>query len=109
MNAESSTYFLMAFNVVLGIAAFLGGLTVKGILSDVRGLQAANLEFIKQLGTFATRAEVKADVSEVRTETREALADIARAQSEGFEKVFDKLDDIRQQVANKADRSEVTR
>jgi hypothetical protein len=100
-------YVLLAFNVVFGIASFFGGVILKGIISDVRSLQAANIEFIRQLGTFATRSEVKADVNEVRSETRDALADIARAQSAGFEKVFAKLDLIQQQVANKADRAEL--
>lgn len=100
---------LFAFNVVLGLAAFFGGMVLRGLMADVKALQAGYLEMIKQLSVFATRAEVKADVSEVRTETREALADLAKKQSEGFSKVFDKLDAIQKQVSEKADRNEVTR
>lgn len=102
-------YTLLAFNIVFGLAAFFGGIVLRGILTDVKALQAGYLELIKQLSTFATRTEVKADVSEVRTETREALADIGRKQSEGFSKVFDKLDEIQKQVSEKADRKEVAR
>jgi hypothetical protein len=100
-------YVLLAFNAVFGIAGFFGGIIMKGMLSDVKNLQAANLEMVRQLGTFATRADVKADVSEVRNETREALSEIARAQAEGFNKVFDKIDELKSTVAQKADRSEV--
>jgi cell division protein FtsB len=98
---------LIAFNVVLALAGVFGGIVLRGLISDVKTLQAANVSLIEKLSLFATRQEVKADVAEVRSETREALAEIARSQAEGFNKVFDKLDEIKSQVANKADRSEL--
>lgn len=97
---------LLAFNVALALAGLFGGIVLRGIIADVKQLQGANFQIVDRLGGLATRAEVKADVSEVRNETREALVEIARTQQEGFNKVFDKIDDLRNAVAQKADRNE---
>lgn len=106
-HAAEPNLLLLAFNVVLGLAGVFGGIVLRGIISDMKSLNAGHLELTKQQGQFATRAEVKADVADVRVETRQALAEIQRGQQDGFRQVFEKLDQLQRDVAIKADRSEL--
>ena len=94
---------LLAFNVVFGIAAFFGGVVIRGLLTSVKDLQAGQGQIVKDLGGYAT----KADVSEVRTEQRDTLREMRDEQRQSFSQVFNRLDGLMQQVAQKADRSEV--
>lgn len=96
-------YVLLAFNVVFGIAAFFGGMVIKDLSNSVKDLRQADKELTDSLKSYATKDELK----DSRTETRDTLREMRDEQRDGFRQVFDLLNDMRNQIATKADRAEV--
>lgn len=96
-------YILVAFNVVLSISAFFGGMVMKDLSSAIKELRKADTELANSLRGYATKEELK----DARDEQRETLREMRDEQREMFRQVFEKLDYMRDQIAKKADRAEV--
>jgi Sec-independent protein translocase protein TatA len=99
-NATDPQWILLGFNVVLGIAAFFGGMVMRDVSASIKELRKADKEMAESLRNYATKDELK----ESRTETRETLKEMRDEQRDSFQQVFQKLDSMTQQIAQKADR-----
>lgn len=92
-------YVLLAFNVVLGIAGFFGGMVIKDLSASVKELRDADTAMLKSLSNYSTKDEVK----EIRQEQRDTLREMRDEQRDLFNQVFARLDSVSQQLARKAD------
>ena len=96
-------YVIIAFNIVLSIASFFGGLFIRDLSSAVKELREADMQMVRNLQGYATKDEVK----DARNEQRSTLREMRDEQREMFRQVFEKLDRMNGQIAEKADRHEV--
>ena len=96
-------YVIIAFNIVIAIAGFFGGMVIRDLSSAVKELREADTAMIKGMSLYSTKDEVK----EIRNEQRDTLRDMRDEQREMFNQVFSKLDGLTSQIANKADRREM--
>lgn len=80
--------------IVLGIAGFFGGFIMKNQSDAIRGLRTAHADIEKRLQDYVS----KDDFREFRAEQRE-----------NFRQLFEKVDEVKEQISKKADRDEVRR
>lgn len=78
--------------IMLGIAGFFGGFIMKTQSDAIKGLRAAHDEIQKSLQDYVLKDEFR----EFRAEQRE-----------NFRQLFEKVDSVKEQIAQKADRHEV--
>lgn len=93
---------LLAFNVVLGIAAFFGGMVIRGQAESIKDLTSELKAMNDKFQNYTPREEFR----ELRTEHRLQMEDLKRSQTAGFEKVFEKLDGMRDEISRKVDRGD---
>ncbi|ATI15734.1 hypothetical protein [Bordetella phage vB_BbrM_PHB04] len=80
--------------MIFGVVTFLGGFIMKGQSDSIKDLQAANARLSDRLQDYVLKDEFR----EFRAEQRE-----------NFRQLFEKVDAVKEQIAEKADRHEVTR
>lgn len=80
--------------IVLGLATFFGGMVIKGQSDAIKELQAANAKLADRFQHYVHKDEFR----EFRAEQRE-----------NFRQLFEKVDEVKAQIAQKVDRHEVTR
>lgn len=89
---------VLAFNLILGLAAFFGGMVIRDLSQAVKDLRKADQELANKLDGYAKKDdihEVKLMIREVREEERMM-----------FNRVFDKLEAISDDLRNKVSRDE---
>ena len=84
--------FIWCINGALALAAFFGGMVLKDLSGAVKELRDADERMSERLSNYVLKDEFR----EFRQE-----------QKENFERIFDKLEDLRMQVSAKADRREL--
>ena len=80
--------------MVIALVTFLGGFIMKGQSDTIKELQAANARLADRFQDYVHKDEFR----EFRIEHRE-----------NFRRLFEKVDEVSAQIAQKADRNEVTR
>lgn len=91
VNSVELQFFIQ---FVFGVAAFFGGIIMKGQSDAIKDLQAANGRLADRLQDYVLKDEFR----EFRAEQRE-----------NFNLLFEKMDRLTEQIAKKADRIEVAR
>lgn len=81
----------LAFTVLLGLVAFFGGFTIKGMSDAIKDLSKADERLREKMEGF------------VRTDVLEAWR---KEQREDTKLIFKKLDEIRESLSHKVDRDE---
>jgi hypothetical protein len=84
----------LAFTVLLGLVAFFGGFTIKGMSDAIKDLSKADERLRDKMEGF-----VKVDV----------LDAWRKEQREDTQMIFKKLDEIREVLSHKVDRDECAR
>lgn len=105
-------YIILAFNVVLSVAAFFGGIVIKGLLASVKSLQEADTKFMERLENYAKVDELREFRTEYREDIRQLfkkIDSVGNSVTTSVEAVRQKIDGMQLEIAKKADRNEVMR
>jgi chorismate synthase len=90
--AAESQFILLAFNVLLALVAFFGGLVVRGMLKSIDDLRGANTAMTNKMQEYVHKDEFK---------------DFRQEQREMFRELIGKIDKISESLGQKVDRSEL--
>lgn len=85
---------LFLLNALMVVVTFFGGVMLRKQSEEINDLRQADVRMVEKLENCVRKDEF----SEFRQEQRS-----------NFERMFDKLDDIKEQVSKKVDRNEVNR
>lgn len=100
MDSANISIFVVVIQILMAIISLIGGAMLMQMQNTIKELKEADKDLANNLKEY-TRAE---DVKEWRKEQREELALLRSEQNQLFNQLFAKVDDLREKVANKADR-----
>jgi hypothetical protein len=91
---QVNPWILVGFNVLLGIAGFMGALWARRMESDMTEMRRTLAENSQRTNDRLAEKVGKDDLREFRQELRE-----------NFQRVFDGIDNMKDRIAEKADRA----
>lgn len=83
-------YIILAFNVVLSVAAFFGGMVIRDLSTAVKELREADERLVERMGQYAKMD----DLREFRAEQRDSMT-----------RLFDKLDQMTASMTDRMDKT----
>lgn len=103
-------YIILAFNVVLSVAAFFGGMVIRDLSTAVKELREADERLVDRMGQYAKMddfREFRAEQRDSMTRIFDKLDQVSGSMSTKLDQVHTKIDKIQSEMAKKADRSEI--
>lgn len=98
---ETAQVLIVVIQILMAIISLIGGALLMSMREAIRELRSADDKLAERLKDYARNDEVREWRRELRDEARLAKDEQAAL----FERLFKKLDDLQEKVANKADRA----
>lgn len=98
---ETAQILIVVIQILMAIISLIGGALLMSMREAIRELRCADDKLSERLKDYARNDEVREWRREQRDEARLAKEEQAAL----FERLFKKLDDLQEKVANKADRA----
>lgn len=111
MDADNAQTLIVIIQILMGIISLIGGAMLMALQNQIKDLKEAD----GKLGDKIDQADQKiaanlkeyarhSDVQEWRREQKDDINRWREEQTKMFNRLFEKIDDLQEKIANKADR-----